>query len=78
MSGHPAGRSLSGSAVASVVMPTLVRIGHGWAEESVSVAQEHMATSVLRRILGWLFRVDEVRGAAPGLVVARVMAEEVA
>jgi methanogenic corrinoid protein MtbC1 len=50
--------------------PTLVRIGHGWAERSVSVAQEHMATAVFRRVLGWLFRVYEVRGAAPRLVVA--------
>ncbi|MBA3893925.1 MAG: MerR family transcriptional regulator [Gemmatimonadales bacterium] len=53
-----------------VVAPTLVRIGHGWAERSVSVAQEHMATAVFRRVLGWLFRVYEVRGTAPRLVVA--------
>ena len=50
--------------------PALVRIGHGWAEGSVSVAQEHMATAVFRRVLGWLFRVYEVRGTAPRLVVA--------
>jgi DNA-binding transcriptional MerR regulator/methylmalonyl-CoA mutase cobalamin-binding subunit len=53
-----------------VVAPALVRIGHGWAERSVSVAQEHMATAVFRRVLGWLFRVYEVRGTAPRLVVA--------
>jgi methanogenic corrinoid protein MtbC1 len=53
-----------------VVAPTLARIGHGWAERTVSVAQEHMATAVFRRVLGWLFRVYEVRGAAPRLVVA--------
>ena len=53
-----------------VVAPALVRIGHGWAERSVSVAQEHMATAVIRRVLGWLFRVYEVRGTAPRLVVA--------
>ena len=29
-----------------------------------------MATAVFRRVLGWLFRVYEVRGAAPRLVVA--------
>jgi methanogenic corrinoid protein MtbC1 len=53
-----------------VVAPALVRIGHGWAERSVSVAQEHMATAVFRRVLGWLFRVYEVRSTAPRLVVA--------
>jgi DNA-binding transcriptional MerR regulator/methylmalonyl-CoA mutase cobalamin-binding subunit len=53
-----------------VVAPALVRVGHGWAEGSVSVAQEHMATAVFRRVLGWLFRVYEVRGTAPRLVVA--------
>ena len=53
-----------------VVAPTLGRIGHGWAERKVSVAQEHMATAVFRRVLGWLYRVYEVRDAAPRLVVA--------
>lgn len=53
-----------------VVAPALMRVGHGWAEGSVSVAQEHMATAVFRRVLGWLFRVYEVRGSAPQLVVA--------
>ena len=53
-----------------VVAPTLARIGHGWAERTVSVGQEHMATAVFRRVLGWLFRVYEVRGEAPRLVVA--------
>lgn len=53
-----------------VVAPTLERIGHGWAERTVSVAQEHMATAVFRRVLSWLFRVYEVRNSAPRLVVA--------
>ncbi len=53
-----------------VVAPALVRVGHGWAEGSVSVAQEHMATAVFRRVLGWLFQVYDVKGAGPRLVVA--------
>jgi MerR family transcriptional regulator, light-induced transcriptional regulator len=53
-----------------VVVPAIVRVGHGWAEGSVSVAQEHMATAVFRRVLGWLLQVYEVRGTAPRLVVA--------
>ena len=53
-----------------VAAPALTRVGEGWAEKSLSVAQEHMATAVFRRILGWLFRVYEVSGSAPRLVVA--------
>jgi DNA-binding transcriptional MerR regulator/methylmalonyl-CoA mutase cobalamin-binding subunit len=52
-----------------VVAPTLTRIGHGWSEGTLSVGQEHMATAVFRRVLGWLLRVYEVRGIAPRLVV---------
>lgn len=53
-----------------MVAPALERIGHGWAEGSVSIAQEHMATVVFRRVLGWLLWVYEVEGPAPRLVVA--------
>ena len=53
-----------------VAAPLLARVGHGWAEGSVSVAQEHMATAVFRRVLGWLLRVYEATGTAPRLVVA--------
>jgi MerR family transcriptional regulator, light-induced transcriptional regulator len=53
-----------------VVAPTVDRIGHGWADGTVSVAQEHMATAVVRRVLGWLLGVYEVHGEAPRLVVA--------
>ena len=53
-----------------VVAPVLEEIGRGWRERSVSVAQEHLATVVVRRVLGWLLGVYEVNGAAPRLVVA--------
>jgi DNA-binding transcriptional MerR regulator/methylmalonyl-CoA mutase cobalamin-binding subunit len=53
-----------------VIAPTLARIGHGWAEGSLSVAEEHLATGVIRRVLGSLFRVYHSRGSAPRLVVA--------
>jgi methanogenic corrinoid protein MtbC1 len=53
-----------------VVSPALVHIGHGWSERSVSIAQEHMATAVFRRVLGWLLRVYEVSNGAPRIVVA--------
>ncbi len=53
-----------------VVATTLEDIGRGWSERSVSVAQEHLATTVFRRVLGWLLGVYEVGGSAPRLVVA--------
>ena len=49
---------------------TLEDIGHGWTERSVSVAQEHMATAVFRRVLGWLLEMYQTRGPAHRLVVA--------
>jgi DNA-binding transcriptional MerR regulator/methylmalonyl-CoA mutase cobalamin-binding subunit len=56
--------------VDQVVAPLLERIGHGWSERSVSVAHEHMASAVVRRVLGWLLRVYEVKSDALRLVVA--------
>jgi DNA-binding transcriptional MerR regulator/methylmalonyl-CoA mutase cobalamin-binding subunit len=53
-----------------VVGVVLEEIGQGWQARSVSVAQEHLATGVVRRVLGWLLGVYEVNGVAPRLVVA--------
>lgn len=53
-----------------VVSPFLERVGQEWSRGTVSVAQEHMASAVVRRVLGWLLRVYEVRNGAPRLVVA--------
>lgn len=53
-----------------VMTPVLEEIGQGWTERSVSIAQEHMATAVFRRVLGWLLDVYALEGAAPRLVVA--------
>ena len=52
-----------------VISPLLVQIGQRWSERSVSVAQEHMASGVIRRVLGWLLRLYEVRNGAPRVVV---------
>jgi MerR family transcriptional regulator, light-induced transcriptional regulator len=54
----------------TVAATTLEDIGHGWAERSVTVAQEHMATAVFRRVLGWLLGVYQTDTAAHRLVVA--------
>ncbi|HEU4954870.1 MAG TPA: cobalamin-dependent protein [Gemmatimonadales bacterium] len=53
-----------------IAAPAMERIGHGWADGSVSVGQEHMATAAFRRVLGWLLRANEVSGPAPRIVVA--------
>jgi DNA-binding transcriptional MerR regulator/methylmalonyl-CoA mutase cobalamin-binding subunit len=53
-----------------VAAPVLDEIGRGWAAGTVSVAQEHLASAVFRRVLSWLLRVYEVRGPAPRLVVS--------
>jgi methanogenic corrinoid protein MtbC1 len=53
-----------------VAAPVLDQIGSGWTEGTVSVAQEHMATAVFRRVLSWLLGVYVVEGAAQRLVVA--------
>ncbi len=53
-----------------VAGPSLQRLGQGWSEGTVSIAQEHLATAVFRRVLGWILRVYEVGHSAPRLVVA--------
>ncbi|MBC7791397.1 MAG: MerR family transcriptional regulator [Anaerolineae bacterium] len=53
-----------------VVVPTLRGIGQGWSEGTVSIAHEHLASGVIRRVLGWILRVYEITESAPRLVVA--------
>ena len=53
-----------------VAGPSLQTIGQGWSDGTVSIGQEHMATSVFRRVLGWILRVYEGKDGGPRLVVA--------
>ncbi len=53
-----------------VAAPALDQIGRGWAAGTISVAQEHLATAVFRRVLNRLLDVYEVKGPAPRLIVA--------
>ena len=53
-----------------VAAPTLHRLGEGWSEGTISISQEHLASAVFRRVLGWISRVYEVKEGAPVLVVA--------
>src|SRR4051812_22036841 len=53
-----------------VLAPLLKRIGEGWRQRTVSVSQEHMASAVIRRVLGWLMRLYEGGNGAPRVGVA--------
>ena len=53
-----------------VAGPSLQMIGQGWSDGTVSIGQEHLATSVFRRVLGWILRVYEAKQGGPRLVVA--------
>jgi methanogenic corrinoid protein MtbC1 len=53
-----------------VAAPSIREIGHGWQEGSVTVGQEHLATAVFRRILGWIIDTFQVDEPAARLVVA--------
>jgi MerR family transcriptional regulator, light-induced transcriptional regulator len=54
----------------TVVGPMLKTIGQGWSDGTVSIAQEHLASAALRRVLGWILRLYSVAQGAPRLVVA--------
>lgn len=53
-----------------VAVPSLQMIGQAWSEGTVSIGQEHLATSVFRRVLGWILHVYEASEGGPRLVVA--------
>lgn len=56
--------------IQDVVAPLLDRIGRAWEEEEISPAQEHLASGVVMRTLGWLLETCEPAGEAPRAVVA--------
>jgi DNA-binding transcriptional MerR regulator/methylmalonyl-CoA mutase cobalamin-binding subunit len=53
-----------------VAGPSLQMIGQGWSDGTVSIGQEHLASSVFQRVLGWILRVYEAKEGGPRLVVA--------
>jgi methanogenic corrinoid protein MtbC1 len=53
-----------------VAGPSLQAIGQGWNAGTLSVGQEHLATSVFQRVLGWILRVYEVKDGGPRLIAA--------
>jgi DNA-binding transcriptional MerR regulator/methylmalonyl-CoA mutase cobalamin-binding subunit len=54
----------------TVAGPALHAIGEGWRQGTLTVAHEHLATAVFRRVLGWIVATYEVHAAAPRLIVA--------
>jgi DNA-binding transcriptional MerR regulator/methylmalonyl-CoA mutase cobalamin-binding subunit len=53
-----------------VATPAIREIGHGWQSGTLTVGQEHLATVVFRRILGWIIDTVEAGDEAPRLLVA--------
>jgi DNA-binding transcriptional MerR regulator/methylmalonyl-CoA mutase cobalamin-binding subunit len=53
-----------------VAVPVMREVGRAWEEKVLGIAQEHLATAVLRRVLGFAADAVEVSGQAPIVVVA--------
>jgi len=53
-----------------VAAPVLHEVGERWHSGRMGIAQEHLATAVVREVLGWVRESAETRGSAPALVVA--------
>jgi DNA-binding transcriptional MerR regulator/methylmalonyl-CoA mutase cobalamin-binding subunit len=53
-----------------VLAPLLIDIGLRWRAGRMTIAHEHLATAVVRQVLGWIRETAETRGAGPTLVVA--------
>ncbi len=54
-----------GTLVTGVLVPLLARIGELWEKGRLGVAQEHLASGVIRRFLEWLIEAGEVGSGAP-------------
>ncbi len=52
-----------------VLIPLMAHIGDAWQEGTVRTVQEHMASSVVRSVVGSFFRVEDLPGSAPEIIV---------
>ncbi|MGB0132385.1 MerR family transcriptional regulator [Dokdonella sp.] len=50
--------------------PLLMNIGKRWQEGTMPPANEHLATTIIRRVLGWMMDFPNARQDAPNIVVA--------
>lgn len=62
-------------AMDEILSPFLVRLGEAWACGDVSVAQEHIASSVVRDVLGWLLQNAVPTQGAPTLIATTIAGE---
>jgi len=53
-----------------VVSPLLREVGTRWHDGRLGIAHEHLATAVVREVLGWVREAAETAATAPVLVVA--------
>jgi DNA-binding transcriptional MerR regulator len=56
--------------VYEVALPLMDAIGQGWVAGSLGIAQEHLASGLLRGLLGALLRIAEPRPGLPPLLLA--------
>ena len=63
------------TALDDVLSPFLTRLGEEWACGDASVAHEHMASAVVRDVLGWLLQSAVPGEDAPALVAATIAGE---
>lgn len=62
-------------ALDTVMSPFLEQIGIAWSCGEISVAQEHLASTVVRDVLGWVMQTAGTSADAP-VIVATTVAEE--
>lgn len=56
--------------IQDVITPLLDRVGRAWERGEISPAQEHLASGIVMRTLGWVLETCEPEDGAPGIVVA--------
>ena len=64
------------AALDSIVSPFLAQVGIAWSCGAATVAQEHLASAVVRDVLGWLMQNAKPEGEAPTLVATTVAGEQ--
>jgi DNA-binding transcriptional MerR regulator/methylmalonyl-CoA mutase cobalamin-binding subunit len=60
----------AGSFLEHVLTPLLHRIGEAWVAEELKPGQEHLATQVVERVLGWLIEPMSAKARGPKILVA--------
>lgn len=61
--------------VKNIVIPVLIEIGNRWAHRDFGIAQEHIATNLIRNLLSSLFRLYPPDASAETIVLATTSGE---